>query len=76
MAVWPTPYQQNGSYRPDNPLFDYRVNLTTENAVNTQIWIAIAMYVLVIVKKQLHPDLSFYTILQISSVTLLEKRPF
>jgi len=49
---------------------------TTENAVKTQIWIAIAIYVLVaIVKKQLHLDLSLYTILQILSVTLFEKTP-
>jgi hypothetical protein len=47
---------------------------TTENAVKTQIWIAIAVYVLVaIVKKQLHLDLSLYTILQILSVSLFEK---
>ena len=49
---------------------------TTENAVETQIWIAIAVYVLVaIVKKQLHLDLSLYTILQILSVTLFETMP-
>jgi Domain of unknown function (DUF4372)/Transposase DDE domain len=49
---------------------------TTENAVKTQIWIAIAVYVLVaIVKKQMHLDLSLYTILQILSVTLFEKTP-
>jgi hypothetical protein len=49
---------------------------TTENAVKIQIWIAIAVYVLVaIVKKQLHLDLSLYTILQILSVTLFEKTP-
>jgi hypothetical protein len=49
---------------------------TTENAVKIQIWIAIAVYVLVaIVKKQLHLDLSLYTILQILSVTLFEKIP-
>jgi hypothetical protein len=49
---------------------------TTENAVKTQIWIAIAVYVLVaIVKKQLRSDLSLYTILQILSVTLFEKTP-
>src|SRR5512139_3378564 len=49
---------------------------TTENAVKTQIWIAIAVYVLVaIVKKQIHLDLSLYTILQILSVTLFEKTP-
>jgi len=49
---------------------------TTENAVKTQIWIAIAVYVLVaIVKKQLHLELSLYTILQILSVTLFEKTP-
>jgi hypothetical protein len=49
---------------------------TTENAVKTQIWIAIAVYVLVaIIKKQLHLDLSLYTILQILSVALFEKTP-
>jgi len=49
---------------------------TTENAVKTQIWIAITVYVMVaIVKKQLNLDLSLYTILQILSVTLFEKNP-
>jgi hypothetical protein len=49
---------------------------TTENAVKTQIWIAITVYVLVaIIKKQLKIDLSLYTILQILSVTLFEKTP-
>jgi len=49
---------------------------TSENAVKTQIWIAISIYVLVaIVKKQLHLDQSLYTILQILSVTLFEKTP-
>jgi hypothetical protein len=48
---------------------------TSENAVKTQIWIAISMYVLVaIVKKLLRLDnMSLYTILQILSVTLFEK---
>jgi len=49
---------------------------TSENAVKTQIWIAITVYVLVaIVKKRLNLDLSLYTILQILSVTLFEKTP-
>jgi len=49
---------------------------TSENAVKTQIWIAIAVYVLVaIIKKQLHLSQSPYTILQISSLTLFEKMP-
>jgi hypothetical protein len=49
---------------------------TSENAVKTQIWIAISIYVLVaIVKKQLKVDLSLYTMLQILSVTLFEKTP-
>ena len=49
---------------------------TTENAVKTQIWTAITIYVLVaIIKKQLKIDLSLYTILQILSVTLFEKTP-
>jgi Domain of unknown function (DUF4372)/Transposase DDE domain len=47
---------------------------TTENAVRTQIWIAISVYVLVaILKKQLNLDLSLYTILQILSLTPFEK---
>jgi hypothetical protein len=46
----------------------------SENAVKTQIWIAISVYVLVaIIKKRLNSDLSLYTILQILSVTLFEK---
>ncbi|MBU2498185.1 MAG: IS4 family transposase [Proteobacteria bacterium] len=50
---------------------------TSENAVKTQIWIAVSVYVLVaIVKKQMRlHDLSLYTILQILSVTLFEKEP-
>jgi hypothetical protein len=49
---------------------------TSENAVKTQIWIAISVYVLVaIVKKQLKLDRSLYTILQILSVTQFEKTP-
>ena len=47
---------------------------TSKNAVKTQIWIAISVYVLVaIIKKQLNLDLNLYTILQILSVTLFEK---
>ena len=49
---------------------------TSENAVKTQIWIAISMYVLVaIVKKKLKLDRTLYTILQILSVTQFEKTP-
>jgi transposase len=50
---------------------------TSENAVKTQIWIAVSVYVLVaIVKKRMRlDDLSLYTILQILSVTLFEKTP-
>jgi hypothetical protein len=50
---------------------------TSENAVKTQIFIAVSMYVLVaIVKKRLYrEDPSLYTILQILSVSLSEKRP-
>jgi len=49
---------------------------TTENAVKTQIWIAISVYVLVaILKKRLNIDRSLYTILQILSVTLFERTP-
>jgi IS4 transposase len=49
---------------------------TTDNAVKTQVWIAISVYVLVaIVKKQLNLDQSLYSILQVLSVTLFEKTP-
>jgi hypothetical protein len=49
---------------------------TSENAVKTQIWIAICVYVLVlIIKKKMFLELSPYTILQILSVTLFEKTP-
>lgn len=47
---------------------------TSENAVKTQIWIAVCVYVLVaIIKKQLRLDASLHTLLQILSVTLFEK---
>jgi len=49
---------------------------TSENAVKTQIWIAISIYVLVaIVKKKLNIKVSLYTMLQILSVSLFEKTP-
>jgi len=49
---------------------------TSENAVKTQIWTAVSVYVLIaIVKKELHLDASLYTLLQILSVTLFEKIP-
>jgi IS4 transposase len=49
---------------------------TSENAVKTQIWIAISIYVLVaIIRKQLKLEQSLYTILQILSVILFEKIP-
>jgi hypothetical protein len=49
---------------------------TSENAVKTQIWIAVSVYVLVaILRKEYRLDQSLYTILQILSVTLFEKSP-
>jgi hypothetical protein len=49
---------------------------TSENAVRTQVWIAIAVYVLVaILKKRFRLSASLYTILQILSLTLFEKMP-
>jgi len=49
---------------------------TTSNAVNTQIWIALSIFVLVaIIKKELDIHAPLYTILQILSVTLFEKEP-
>ena len=47
---------------------------TSENAVKTQIWCAVATYVLIaIIKKELHVDASLYTCLQILSVSVFEK---
>jgi hypothetical protein len=49
---------------------------TSENAVKTQIWIAVSIYVLVaIVRKRLGLEASLYQIVQILSVTLFEKVP-
>jgi transposase len=49
---------------------------TSDNAVKTQIWIAVSVYVLVaIVKKRLVLEASLYTLLQVFSVTLFEKMP-
>src|SRR5690606_1882036 len=49
---------------------------TSENAVKTQIWIAVSVYVLVaIVKKRLKLSASLYEILQILSLTLFERIP-
>ena len=49
---------------------------TSENALKTQIWIAISVYVLIaIIKKQLNIKAELYTILQVLSLTLFEKLP-
>ena len=49
---------------------------TSENAVKTQVWIAISVYVLIaIIKKRLSLEPSLYTILQILSVNIFEKEP-
>jgi transposase len=49
---------------------------TSANAVKTQIWIAVSVYVLVaIVRKRLRLEASLYQILQILSITLFEKTP-
>jgi len=49
---------------------------TSENAVKTQIWIAVSVYVLVaIIKKRHNCEASLYTILQILSLTLFERTP-
>ncbi len=49
---------------------------TSDNAVKTQVWIAISVYVLVaVVKKELRIDRSLYEILQVLSLTLFEKTP-
>ena len=49
---------------------------SSENAVKTQIWIAVSVYVLVaIVRKRLGLEASLYQILQVLSITLFEKTP-
>ena len=49
---------------------------TSENAVKTQIWVAVSVYVLVaLIKKRLHLSTELYTMLQILSLTLFEKVP-
>ena len=49
---------------------------TSENAVKTQIWIAVSVYVLAaIVRKRLKLDASLYTLMQVFSVTVFEKAP-
>ena len=49
---------------------------TTENAVKTQIWIAVSVYVLVaILKKRLNHSASLYEMLQILSLTMFERMP-
>jgi IS4 transposase len=49
---------------------------TSENAVKTQLWVAVSVYVLIaIVKKKLELPASLYTLLQIISVTIFEKTP-
>jgi hypothetical protein len=72
-----------GSLRP-RPGADHRFRAdafvsflgTSENAVKTQIWIAVSVYVLVaIVRKRLGLEISLYQILQILSVMLFEKTP-
>jgi len=53
-----------------------RFHGTSENAVKTQIWIAVSVYVLVaIVKKRLGLEASLYTLMQVLSVTVFEKMP-
>src|SRR5881409_1340487 len=49
---------------------------TSQNAVKTQIWIAVSVYVLVaIIRKRMSLDSTLYEILQILSLTLFEKQP-
>ena len=48
---------------------------TSENAVKSQIWIAVSVYVIIaIIRKRLHIEESLHTILQISSLTIFEKK--
>jgi hypothetical protein len=48
----------------------------SDNTVRTQIWIAVSVYVLAaIIRKRMGLEMSLYQILQIFSITLLEKMP-
>lgn len=52
------------------------MNCPLENAVKSQIWIAISIYVLVaVIKKRLNIDADLYTMLQILSLTSFERTP-
>ena len=56
------------------PPFEFCLGLASENGVKTQIWCAIATYVLIaIIEKELQLDASLYTCLQILSVSVFEK---
>ncbi|MCY4591267.1 MAG: IS4 family transposase, partial [Alphaproteobacteria bacterium] len=49
---------------------------TSENAVKSQIWIAVSVYILIaIIRKRLHLDMSLHTILQVLSLVIFEKTP-
>jgi hypothetical protein len=49
---------------------------TSENAVKSQLWIAVSVYVLIaIIKKRLGIKENLYTILQVLSITIFEKTP-
>jgi hypothetical protein len=49
---------------------------TSENAVKTQIWIAVSVYVLAaIIKKRMNLEISLYTMLQIFSISIFDKTP-
>ena len=67
-ALWPHTNEQSGpgAFKPISGL--------DPNAVKTQIWIAISVYILVaILKKRLKLELSLYTTLQILSLTVFER---
>ena len=50
--------------------------MASPNAVKTQIWIALSIYLLIaIIRKRLYIELPLYTILQVLSVSLFEKTP-
>ena len=49
---------------------------TSHNAVKTQLWIAVSVYVLIaIIRKRLNLELNLHTILQVLSLTVFEKMP-
>ena len=67
------PSAGNSKQLPDATTVELCLSLSSDNAVKTQIWCAIAYVLIAIIKKELQRDASLYTCLQILSVFVFEK---